>query len=449
MVAESLIAVISSDLKFRERANAIAELFKIKIKYYDSVDKFSNSRDEVKDAVFVLVSAVNAKEVSETAGLVQVAKVTSPQANIAVVAHKKVDTAAAEIIKTSGASIVMLENEYFENSKIELVVSRKLYGEWIVVKTADLVKDRPINFTLYHLMPLNGRFLAILQKGKILDETHLKSFDSVGELYIKKEDLENYKKYLIESNDVSAEGLKRRCRAVYLSFVDSYKNLAMLLTDQSEAASFDTGRELFQQLTQMAEELIASLNRLREPWLVINNSGVEDFTAIDRAPAISSYAGMFSMELEIGEPEEVMIAALIADIGLLDLSPAGVLAVKEGNFAALNEVDARIYKQHSLISVNKALSRKVPIPENVKNIILCSHERVDKKGFPNQIGLEKIPKESFLVHFSEILDQLTVLRFGKTRFTPEEARQIVLQQENTGGAFPPDMLAQISKMMTS
>ncbi len=452
MHREDLIAVISEDSKFLQRADLMSSLLPVRLRHFQDADRFSDEVEKdpaLKDIVFVLVSAIQIGNGNEIAGMMQVVKFGLPAADIAVVVDKKIDTATAEFVKKSGASVVVLEDEYYQNSKIEFIVSRKVHGEWISLKTSDISKNTAIDFTLYHLMPLNQKYLAILQKGQVVDEEHLKKYNSVGELYIKREDLDNYKKYLVSAVDMSAEGLRRRCRADYLRFVDSYKSLVMLLTDQSEASSFEAGRQLFQRLNQMAGELISSLGALGEPWSVINNSKGEDFTAIDRAPALSSYAGMLSLALGIGKPEEVMVAALIADIGLLDLSNAGVSALRSGDETALNDEDRKIYRRHPIISINKALSRKVALPEKLKDIILNTHERADQKGFPHQPEKSKIPAESFLIHFSEMLDRLTVLDFGRARLSPQEARKAIVAREispEKGGSLPFGLLQNIDRL---
>jgi response regulator RpfG family c-di-GMP phosphodiesterase len=446
MNKKHIVAIITPDAKFRKRAELAAQLFSADFHFYNNVEEFSDQGDAVKDARFVILFATQNFDKNDIAGMVQVIKFAAQGAGAAVVVEKRVDSDTAEFIKKSGASVVMSDHEFYDTTLIEYVISRKLTGDWISIKTADLVKDRETSFSVYHMMPLNGKFLAVHPKGQILTADKLSKYNSVGEMYIKRDEYESFQNYMKTVSTSSADGLKRRCRGVYLGLVESYKDLVTLLTDQSEAASFDAGKNLYQKMHDMATELISSLGALGEPWEIINNSAVEDFTAIDRAPAIASYAGILSLELTIGEPVDVMVAALIADIGLLELTPKALLLMKSKQLDAMSEEDKNTYKFHPQTSLNKVLSRKVPIPDKIKNIVMATHEKNDKTGFPNRPESHRIPKEAFLIQLGEKLDHASVLDFGKARVSPKEARKIVVAEEmSKGGTFPAELLIRLSQ----
>ena len=452
MARNLAVAVISSQPAFQARARSFGELFQLQILAFPSADDFSDKAEEFQketEVRFVLIDSIQAQNAGDSAGQVQVAKFVLPQAGIAVVVAKRVDATAAEFIKKSGASVVVLENEYLENSKIEFILTRYINGDWIPIKVADLIKEKPIQFTIYHIMPLNGRMLAVSQPNTVLDAQKVKKFESVGEMYIKRSELESFRKYCELNQDNSAESLLRRCRAVYVSLVEAYKDMVMLLTDQSEASSFDKGKALLAELNKMSLELISSLATLGKPWQIINNSAIADFSPVDRAPAVAAYAGLLSLELDIGKPEEIMVAALLADVGLLDLSASGSGFLKSSKQNQMNAEDARVYNFHPLISLNKVLDRKVPVPESLKQIILCTHEKANGHGFPNKLLKDKIPKESFLIQLSEKLDQASVVSFGKPRRPIKEVQADVIRAEilESEGAYPIDMGMQISKYL--
>ena len=421
------VAVISADERFRKRAEPLKPLFSVELNFFNSVDEFSENNGGADSAQlkFVLLDAIHSASAGDTTGMVQVAKFVAASAGMAVVVAKKVSPEDSAFIKKSGASVVCLDHEYLENSKIEFILTRFLHGDWIPIKVADLIKDQVVDFTLFHMMPLNGRMLPVLPKGQILEIQKLKKFESVGEMYIQRHELLAYKEYAKKNNDNSAEGLGRRCRAVYTTLVETYKDLVMLLTDQSEMASFDKGRDLYTQIFSMSSELISCLASLGEPWNVVNNSSLGDFSAVDRAPALAAYAGLLSLELDIGKPEDVMVAALMADIGLLDLSYKALMPLKTNQLQSLTDEDHKIYEFHPTVSLNKALSRKVPVPEDLKQIILCTHERADGSGFPGKLNKDKIPLESYLIQVAEQLDLATLVTFGQPRLKIKEARSLL------------------------
>jgi len=436
------IAVVGSDPGFKKRADIIGSLFHCEVMLFDTVDQFAEAGEQVSLMDFAIISAVQAQSQSEMAGLVQTVRFIAQKCPIAIIVEKKIKSEDAVFIKKSGANVVLLEDEFLLSSKIEFFVARYLFGEWVVIKSYELIAAIPLPFSLYHLMPLNERMLAIVQQGQALTKEKLEKFNTVGEFYIHRNQLENYVQFLSQYNDQSAAGLKRRCRAVFLNFVKSYKDLILLLTDQSEASSYQEGSALFQKLTKFAGEVISQLGATGEAWDVINNSSLEDFTPLDRCSAVAAYSGLLSLMSGVGKPEDVMMAALISDLGLLDLSPKIIEKIRKQNFTSFSEDEKKEYELHPQKSLNKVLSRKLPLPEEFKNIIMMSHENFSMTGFPNKVSAQKIPEESYLIQFCELLDGKGLVEFGKPRKSPVEVRKEVLDQELSINPlrFPPDFL---------
>ncbi len=442
------ICVISAKKEFVDRCRVLTKRFQAELMEYKNPDVMSEDEANAKLSQFVVLDAIDSKNQQETAGLVQVARYMATEAQIVVVVEKKVTAEDASFIKKSGANRVLLEDEYFNNSKVEFIYAQKAHSSIIPIKASELVANKPVDMTLLHLMPLNQKFIPFLQKGQILDEARHKKLQSVGEFYIHREEAANFQKYIEANQDKSAAGLKSRCRAQFLNMTFTYKDLVQLITDQSEATSFKEGKELFDRTLELCQNLLNSMGAIGEAWDVVNNSAVDDLTAIDRAPAIAAYAGLMSLMLGIGNPEEVMMCALIADIGLLDLKPEALETLSKQGLSAMKEDDQDTYKKHALLSINRCLARKLPIPENFKNIILCTHECADGSGYPKQLDKSKIPEESFLIQYAEKMDKAALVEFGKERITPQELRKKLFTEEQAlaGKQFPFDFLAKIKAL---
>lgn len=445
MATQHLLTVISSDPQFYKRAQAVADLFQVNFMTFDTVDALSEKEAIAQKSDVIVISATHSPNETATAGLVQVARYVAPNAYIAVVVAKKVQNEGAAFIKKSGANVVLLEDEYETSSKIEFVFSRKVHGTMIPIKSAELVADKELEMTIHHLMPLNQKIIPFLPKGRILDKEKFEKIQSIGEFYIKREEVDAFQKYIEKNQDKSAKGLKSRCRAQFMNMNVAYKDLVMLISDQSEASSYQAGRELYDKVITLASDLIMSLSAVGDAGDVVNLSGFDDLTAIDRAPAIAASAGLISLMSGIGKPEEVMIAGLMADVGLLEMNPKAIQLMRQRKIDQLKEEDLRDYKNHPTVSLNKALSRKIPIPDHLKVIIQSTHERADRTGFPLQPLGEKIPLESFLIQFCELADQASIIDFGKERPNPIEVRKKIFQEEilNIGQRFTANFLEKI------
>jgi len=204
--------------------------------------------------------------------------------------------------------------------------------------------------------------------------------------------------------------------------------LILLVSDQSEHASFKEGAALYEKCEQLSGQLMMTLGSVGNAWDVINNSAIGEFGSIERAPAIAAYAGLLSLHGKIGDPTKVMTAVLIADIAMMDLAPRLTKKIRNGDtIQSLHPEDLQAYRNHPTSSLNKALSRKLQIPDEVKNMILCSHEQVDQKGFPNRPRSEKIPLEAMLIQISEMIDRGSLVRMGENRPQIMEVKQKVFE----------------------
>lgn len=387
---------------------------------------------------------------TEIASRVQVTKFSFPQTSIIVIAEHRIKADAAAFIKKSGAEAVLLENEFIETTKLDFIVSQYVFGNMIPVKITELLADTQVTFTLHHMLPLNRKIIPFIFAGQTIEPAKMRKLEEIGEFYIKNTDLDLFQKYVEDNQDTSAAGIKARCRAKYLHLVITYKKLVLNLSDESEAASFQQGRELYEKLLRLSSELITYLGTAGEAWDIVDIAGFNDLTAVDRAPAIAAYAGLFSLLSEIGRPEEVMVAALIADIGLLDLPPAALRVWKTGCFDDFKPEDQRIYRHHPTISLNKCLSRRLPIPDHIKAIILNTHERWDQKGFPNRPQNIRIPSEAMIIHFAELLDLGVKLEYGKERRNRQVVRTEILEREIRNlDRFPIDLMSKISAAIRS
>ena len=423
------LVVISSAAEMIGRCQDVCAEFDFTFESLKSVDDLMDREELASSVQFIILSAIDSKTDSDTAGMVQVLRQVSPTAYLMMVVDKKVNAESAAFIKKSGANIVLLENEFFNTSKLEFISSQKINASYLPAKVSEFNVGSKPTFTLFHLMPLNKKFMPVHFANNEISAEKFKKMEAVGEIYFRREDISLYQKYLELNQDMSAAGLKSRCRAQFLNLTQSYNDLVLLLTDQSESSSYQKGKELYEQCSNLANDLIVGLGAIGEAWDVINNSAVGTFGSVERGPAIAAYAGLFSLMTNIGATNDVMLGALLADVGMLDLPPKTTQKFRKGTDLKLNSEEDAEYRSHPIMSLNRALSRKLPIPENVKNIILCTHERSDKKGFPNQIRPEKIPEESMLIQFSEILDQACALRMGQERISTADAKKVVFDRE--------------------
>lgn len=408
--------LISTEKEWIQRCHKLCHEFNFNYTQVDTVDAYCEREAEYKDALFVVLPAQRVGNEGEIAGMVQVVRQVAPASFILVVINGKLDPSVAAFIKKSGANAVLVEREFFVTSKLEFIATQKIKASFLPVKASELLLNSTPTFTLFHVLPLNRKFLPVLRSGDVITQDKLDKLVAVNEIYIKRSDAAAYQKYVQAQNDLSAEGLMKRCRAQYLNLFSSYVDLVLMISDQSEASSFKSGSELYLKCYSLCSELLSTLGATGQAWNVISNSSIGEFGSLERSPARAAYAGLLSLHADIGEPADVMVACLLSDVGLLEMQPDVTLKLKKNeNIENLHPEILVEYKDHPNKSLKTILSRKLSLSENIKNMILMSHERLDQKGFPSQVLPSKITMETMIVQLCEILDNRVQIRLGEEK----------------------------------
>ncbi|UOF00436.1 HD domain-containing phosphohydrolase [Bdellovibrio reynosensis] len=408
------LAIVSDNKKFRHRANFLAQDFHFDYKAYSTVDNFFCD-ETYKLVTCVLLDCSFCKTSDDVLELTRDAKKVAKESYLIIVVGSMFTADTSNAVKEAGASLVLLENEFFSSSKTEFVLSQTIRSAFIPVKTCDLIEGTKVSFPLYHLMPANSRFLKVIKPGMKVRKDFLERYEPIGELYLRRESFNAWVKYSTNLAKEDELSVARLCRLRFLQLNHSFTILTLLIGDQSSGTSFNKGRQLYENVRELCGELLTALKGISDPWTIVNNSSIGDFGSLERAPAIAAYAGLLSLQAKIGDPEEVMIGALLADIGYLDLSPSTTFKIRNNDIQGLNAEELMEYRKHPIFSLNQCLNRKLPLSDSIKSIILQSHERTDQTGFPHKVRADKIAEEAMLVRLCWELDSKSQIRFGAIR----------------------------------
>lgn len=443
------LAIVSSQVKFRQRAENTARFFNFDFHSFQSDEDFFMQAESFKHISCVLLDCSHFTKPNEIAGLVQVARQGAPDSYILAVASSKLHPEDARVVKSSGASLVIMENEYVTSSKLEFILTQVIRSAYIPIKTIDLIEDTEPTFPLFYLMPMNKKFLKVGKPGSKIRRDFLDKYKEVGELYLQRTDLDAWVEYTNSFSADDSESLLRKCRLKFLQLNQSFLDLALLVTDQSSGASFAQGKELYDVCLSFAANLLDSLTHIGDPWAVISNSAIGDFGSVERAPAIAAYAGLLSSVSKTGDAKEIMIGALLSDIGYLDLSPSTTQKIRNNRYDDMNAEELMEYHKHPIFSLNQCLSRKLPLTENIKDIILQSHERMDQKGFPNRPRGDKLNEAAMLVRLCWDLDTRAQVRMGEVRPDINAIRSQLGQTiSNESGNYSIGFLMKMAKFLT-
>lgn len=441
------LAAIAKESPVRQRLADIAQEFAYQQQSFASVDEYAEALAD-NQVVMVIFSAVSIANQQEISGHVQVIKQISPQSYIIVLVDKKISPDAVEFIKKSGANLILLENNFLETSQLEYLCSQIIRGSLIPIKATELKAETTIDFHVMVMMPLNQKILPAATRGSVLSEKKIAKLQETKELYVQRDDLQKFQAYTEARQDGSAKGLSTRCRIQYLNLCRAHAHLITLLIDQSEAASFSQGKQLLDDCSALASDLLTSLASVEDPWSVVNNSSLGESGSAERSTSVAAMAGLLGLQLEGVKENDVVLAALLCDFGMLDLPPLTLKKIRKNGIGSLAGEDLQAYRQHPITSVNRCLARKLPLPEGVKSIMMATHENANGQGFPKQLPMNKIPLESQVIHFSEIVDEASLVKMGVERKPIQEIQAKIIQEEMTqAAAFDLVFLQNIKKAL--
>lgn len=429
------LVLVAEDAELEKRIRDLAAEFQFEYAVVKSVDELAEKYVETQ-IHFIVLSTGQIEKADIAAGHVQVARQIAPDGYIFVSVGKKMDAKAADWIRKSGADQVVLEAELFNSVKLDFIAIQRLKAAYMPVKSTDFKVNTKIEFNVYHLLAQNKKYLPVVHKGMSLDEKRAGRLGEAGEVYVRRQDIAGYQAYVAANQDQSAAGLISRCRAQFLLLSVAYSDLVMLLTGQSESASFEEGRELIEKCQKFSGDLLNSLMAAGQVWEVVNSSVIGEFGSVERAPARAAYAGFFSLMGDIGSPEDTMLSALLADIGLLAMNFSPIRKIREGRMAEFTPEELQDYQQHPLRSLNLALGRKLNLKQEVKDAVQYSHARTDSKGFP-EVKAEKLSVEAQLINFVSVLDERCQVRMGKPKpiFKEEYKKLLEDASEMRGFSF--------------
>jgi len=397
----------------------------------------------IESSTMVFLPVLDLSNEAQMSARVQTVKYAAPEAWIIIIGDKKISPEGAQFLKKSGAQVVISEDRFFHTIEPEFISSIKIHGQWLPIKGSELVIGKKIPFSLYHFMPLNKKFVLFAHADAEVDNRKIEKAKKVGEVYFHREDFDLFQKYIADNEDKTAAGLVARCRHQYMSAAVLFKEFGLHLTDVSEQSSFQKGKELLERCYSIADDFVMTLGTVGDSWSIVNHAGFDDLTPIDRAPAIGATASLLSLLSGTGNPTQVFLCTLLADLGLLELPPIALKAVQLGQFHELSGESLDLYRYHPSNSVNRVLNRKLPLDERTKSIILATHEKVNGKGFPNGLDKEKVPPESQLIHLAELMDVALKLQEGKERVDHGIARRTALENLSQQGVASLDLVLKI------
>lgn len=313
------------------------------------------------------------------------------------------------------------------------------------VKLIDIEANTKLDFNVNVFMPVNKKFVCISKAGLNIDGERLERLrDKTSTLFVDSDEMGYFYKYtsdqikkMSNNKSVSATEKQSKIKAQVQSII------AGIFTESLKGdTSLDQGKKLLEDARGVVNSFIAGSQK-GDWYLRFTQSCGDRFDyAYSHAANVSTYAALFSLGLGIGNPEDLAIAGLLHDIGMVGVPPE----LNELHFDRMSNDDRKMFQDHVGKSLNLIRKRKMLVPDIVYQMVEQHHEEFSGKGFPKGLRGDAIKIESQVLAVADYFDLLTSTHKDQKALPPLKAiKTIATMNEATPGdmKYNPELIRQI------
>ncbi|WP_413287750.1 HD domain-containing phosphohydrolase [Bdellovibrio sp. HCB337] len=421
--------VVTKNAELLSVSKDLVEHYKFRAEYSDSVDTVDADTRLSSSPMMILISLEEIEGLQERMKNLQQLRAAFPRSHIVAMVAGDESTDDCEMLRGSGARYLVLLQEIKNSSKLYYLAALLVQGTYIPVPVSDLFPSTQVNFNAYHKLVLNQKFLPVIFSGFTFSDKKYRQLETAQQVYVRREELGEYRKYIETYHDQVGAALKKRCRVMMMSLMALYSEILLLLSLDCEAGKKDLVQSKVSEFVQGSQDLGRYLKDCPDVWNVIAKALDFQFCRYERGPYILAYAVYISLKADWGQMQDVVMTALLADLGILDLTPESFKTLQKKNEKHLKPEELERYRHHPMNSLNRVMLRELEVSNETKSSIVCTHERNDLKGFPNQSPADKIPAEAQLIHFCELLDRRVRASLEDGILTHDFVRKQVWEEE--------------------
>lgn len=441
------LLILTEDEEILNRAKPIISRYYLTFRQMAYATLFETPIWEILRAQMVVMVQGSDEDLLTFAERVDRTMQTLPRSRILTVMSPKLSLDNLE--GTQNPRVLPLSrSEFFNTLKFEYLCLCRCRAQYFDIRAGDLFPMTNIGFSVFVRLQLNQRYLAVLPEGAMLTDGRFQRMQESDSVYILRRDVDKYAAYINSYYDRAGQGLVKRIRALFLSLIQASLNLNEVLLFDFKSLTDEDMRVHYEELHRLGKELLELIEEAEDPWNQIREAVSGEFYLLWRSPWIALYAAVISKKTGQGDPLVCILAALLTDLGLFDLQDEISRQFLLDEKRVVDEVHKKAFANHPILSLNRCLLKGLPVEADVKAVMVCTHERHDEQGFPNQVPADKIPVEAQLIQFAEKLDQGVLTTMKNTGVGFRFLREKIWESESkTLDTFSRRFLDSISKAM--
>ena len=310
------------------------------------------------------------------------------------------------------------------------------------IKIIDIDPAAELEFDTYVHLPMNNKYVRFSSANQPMKESKMGKLSATQNraLYVDQKDLKKFYQYsatrlqqLTQSSDAVSE-TERQAK-----LEDQVRGLFSNVFDQSIAADFEKGKETIELCQGIISNFITKGSSSDWYAKLLASVGEESDT-YSHASQISTFAALFAIGLGHSNPEDLAMAGMFHDLGLIGVAPEIINKAE----SARTPEEKVLYEAHPEQSLQHLKKKRIVIPPTVEKAILQHHEKYSGKGFPKATPGGRISLEAQILSYADQFDYLTRLEPGKKRLSPTEAHEEIKKTLS----IDPEILKKLGRVLS-
>ena len=299
--------------------------------------------------------------------------------------------------------------------------------EFKSVKIIDIQPDTRLAFDTYVFLPTNNKYVIFSRASEALKVELFERLraNKVSSIFVPLDQMPKFYEYTttvlknLRTSDSEISETERQQR-----LYEAVRNLLSdAIRDSQKNGEYSEVKDLFADCSKIVETYILSTSSksIYHRILAIIGEYPDNYS---HSANTSTFAALFSMGLNLGNPEYLAVAGLLHDLGLASVP----IEIQKKQEKDRTPAEQEIYQRHVSATLDMIKAQKLILPDLVLKAILQHHERLNATGYPSGLPGAKVSSESQILSIADRFDELTCLEAGKARLTPKEAIEFLSKE---------------------